>query len=796
MNISKLFCGALALAATTITISAEIPTNYYSTCEGKGGQELLEALFNRITEHTDVTYSGLWTLYQTSDVHDNGKIWDIYSTKEWTYKSEQCGNYSHVGDCYNREHSMPKSWFNDASPMVSDAFHIYPTDGKVNGQRSNYPYGECANGTKVSSNGGVEALGKLGVSTFEGYSGTVFEPDNEYKGDLARSYFYMVTCYNDRVSNWNSDMLNGTSYPAFTDWSIDLLLKWHREDPVSKKETDRNEAIYAAQNNRNPFIDHPELVEYIWGVHKADAWSSTNNCVPELNRPTDGSTVSMGGTAVGIASKYTLNIKGSYLTSDITLSLTSDKSGFSLATSKVKAADAMSDDGANVDIIYTAATTGDATATLTLTSDNISSTVTVTATAYDGLHAAEATDITDESFVANWVYIGDADADGNYTLNVTLDGESIEGYPCKVNAADGQYRVSELQPETAYEYSVSSASTTSNVVKVTTASSQPEIVISFDGALSLTAITGEASDAIELSIDSDNIDSDITISIDAPFQLSTDKAEWANTLKLNPAEDRFYLRLYSEVDGAWESTITAKAGEYVYDELSVEGTSSSSTNFLEDFEPEGQETYTAYTYTGTAAVWNFSNAGIWQADGAYEGLQAVRFGKTSSSYIGMASDKRRGAGLVQFYAKRYNKDAEAGLELLYSTDQGESWQSAGTATVTGTSYEQYSFTVNVSGDIRVKVQQTSGARMMLDNLTIEDYLSTTAVGDVDYHSWDAYCRNGQVIVETSAPTEINVYGVDGVTYYSGTVNGSMTLSLAKGLYIIATQSASRRVLVK
>jgi hypothetical protein len=162
----------------------------------------------------------------------------------------------------------------------------------------------------------------------------------------------------------------------------------------------------------------------------------------------------------------------------------------------------------------------------------------------------------------------------------------------------------------------------------------------------------------------------------------------------------------------------------------------------------------------------------------------------------MASDKRRGAGLVQFYAKRYNKDAEAGLELLYSTDQGESWQSAGTATVTGTSYEQYSFTVNVSGDIRVKVQQTSGARMMLDNLTIEDYLSTTAVGDVDYHSWDAYCRNGQVIVETSTPTEINVYGVDGVTYYSGAVNGSMTLSLAKGLYIIATQSASRRVLVK
>lgn len=109
-----------------------------------------------------------------------------------TVSKEQCGQYSTLGDCYNREHSFPKSWFNDDSPMVSDAFHIYPTDGKVNSQRNNYPYGECANGTTLSPNGKVKALGKLGTSTFPGYSGTVFEPDDEYKGDFARSYFYMA----------------------------------------------------------------------------------------------------------------------------------------------------------------------------------------------------------------------------------------------------------------------------------------------------------------------------------------------------------------------------------------------------------------------------------------------------------------------------------------------------------------------------------------------------------------------------------------------------------------------------
>ena len=150
----------------------------------------------------------------------------MYSTATFIVGQNQCGNYKNVGDCYNREHSMPKSWFDEASPMKSDAFHIYPTDGKVNGQRSNYPYGECANGTSLS-NGSIKGLGKLG--------------------------------------KWNSDMLAGNKYPAYTTWAVNLLMKWNEQDPVSQKEIDRNEAVYSYQHNRNPFIDHPELADYIWG---------------------------------------------------------------------------------------------------------------------------------------------------------------------------------------------------------------------------------------------------------------------------------------------------------------------------------------------------------------------------------------------------------------------------------------------------------------------------------------------------------------------------------------------------
>ncbi len=166
---------------------AEAPAGYYSTCEGKNGSDLLKALNKRISSHTNVGYDGLWNVYKTSDVRPNGKVWDMYSTKEWNVGAQHCGNYKNIGDCINREHSVPQSWFSKASPMKSDAFHVYPTDGKVNGQRSNFPYGECEGGTVLPSNGSVKALGRLGTSTYPGYSGKVFEPDDEYKGDCART---------------------------------------------------------------------------------------------------------------------------------------------------------------------------------------------------------------------------------------------------------------------------------------------------------------------------------------------------------------------------------------------------------------------------------------------------------------------------------------------------------------------------------------------------------------------------------------------------------------------------------
>lgn len=244
------------------------PAHYYDQAEGQVSDNLRFALQSIIDGHYDVGYGGLYNVYVTSDTKPSGKVWDMYSTCTWTHGQKKCGSYSNVCDCYNREHSVPQSWFKEASPMVSDAFHIYPTDGQVNNQRSNYQFGECANGTTLTN-----GLGRLGQSTFPGYTSmTVFEPVDEYKGDFARTYFYMATRYADKCGDWGAAFNAAASNSGLSKYSISLFLKWHRQDPVSSKETVRNDAVYAKQHNRNPFIDNPELAEYIWGTHKGETW--------------------------------------------------------------------------------------------------------------------------------------------------------------------------------------------------------------------------------------------------------------------------------------------------------------------------------------------------------------------------------------------------------------------------------------------------------------------------------------------------------------------------------------------
>lgn len=397
----KLVFSLAVLLCYSICIFADAPANYYSSANGKSGNALRLALQDIIDNHTVVSYDNLNLLYVASDSHDDGSLWDMYSTCSWQHNKNKCGNYSNVCDCYNKEHSVPQSWFDSKSPMQSDAFHVVPTDGKVNGQRSNYPFGECSGGTVLSS----KALGRLGSSTFSGYSGKVFEPDDEYKGDFARGYFYMATRYADKCSAWGNQMFGSVN--GLTNYSVNLLLKWHREDPVSEKERVRNDAIYGINNstgykqgNRNPFIDYPCLAEYIWGDKKSEVVDFSKllsaydedyiegddksgcNCMPTkptIIYPTDGAIVNVGSANVNSTISTNITIQGVLLSEDLFLTLAgTNASMFELSANQISASEGL--EGVNVLVSYTPTAIGEHTATLTISSSELTKSVVVNLT--------------------------------------------------------------------------------------------------------------------------------------------------------------------------------------------------------------------------------------------------------------------------------------------------------------------------------------------------------------------------------------------------------------------------------
>ncbi len=268
----QIFVGVLLFTSSVIWAQGPNGTGtYYQRTDGLKGAALKTAFHQVIMAPKVKAYKELWTVYRTTDKRPDGKLYDIYSnTTNYVIGSKAQGaNNSGEGDAYNREHTMPKSWFNSASPMLSDAFHVMPSDGYVNTRRSNYPYGETK-GERYQSNNGYSKLGKC---TLLGYSGIVFEPNDEYKGDLARVYFYMATCYESQIANWNSDVMSHNKYRPYVKWQMDMLMKWAKQDPVSEKEKARNEAVYKVQGNRNPFVDYPELEDYLWGDSVSVAFS-------------------------------------------------------------------------------------------------------------------------------------------------------------------------------------------------------------------------------------------------------------------------------------------------------------------------------------------------------------------------------------------------------------------------------------------------------------------------------------------------------------------------------------------
>ncbi|OBX22009.1 putative secreted protein (Por secretion system target) [Gelidibacter algens] len=313
----------ILLSSIVFSGYAQVPANYYNSASGLEGYALKTELHAIIsTGYVQKSYGDLYGGYQTTDVDSyyemDGSVLDVYSEKpagadSYTYEhvsGDRCGSYSSEADCYNREHIIPQSVFNEALPMVSDIHQVIPTDGFVNNKRSNFPFGIVNSPTWTSTNGS-----KVGSNSSSGYSGDAFEPIDEFKGDIARSVLYFAVRYEGQVGSWSFPMFNGTNDRVFTEWALNILLDWHAADPVSQREIDRNNAAYNYQNNANPFISHPEYANMIWSqTADTEAPSSPTNLMVTNEASTN---ISLSWTAstdnIGVTS-YDIYVGGTFNT--------------------------------------------------------------------------------------------------------------------------------------------------------------------------------------------------------------------------------------------------------------------------------------------------------------------------------------------------------------------------------------------------------------------------------------------------------------------------------------------------
>lgn len=304
----------MAIATFGFSLRAAVPAGYYYAADGKSGADLKTALHQIVSvAHTLAYGSGqgsTWEGFSRTDRLADGSVWDRYSSEVRYFDGYKAVDGMHI------EHSFPKSWWGAyENNAYRDLHHLYPADGSANSSKNNLPLGEVT-GTPGFDNG----VSKIGVNGFgSDYTDRCFEPADEYKGDFARAYFYVVTAYENLYDYWQSPMLDNNTYPVWRSWALDLLLKWHRQDPPGEVEQARNDSVYAIQGNRNPYIDFPDLVEYVWGDHSDTPYAFPEETAPFLALPRYGESVDMGVVLAGDNRAAQLEILGDNLDSSLSL---------------------------------------------------------------------------------------------------------------------------------------------------------------------------------------------------------------------------------------------------------------------------------------------------------------------------------------------------------------------------------------------------------------------------------------------------------------------------------------------
>ena len=522
----------LTLSLAVQMAYANFTEGYYDQMDGKKKEALKTAAKQCVSSHTTLEYYDLPDYWQYSDVYPelvNGckRWWEMYSDKIYLIQQGQSGTKSFSANKMQREHSVPKSWWKqngsvEYTPAYSDMWNLYPSDGPANQAKLNYPFGEVRTAT---FDNGVSKVGSP-MSGQGGGCANVFEPADEYKGDFARSMFYMATVYDD--INWVINyMFQKNSYPTLVPWAVNMLLQWSREDPVSQKEIDRNDLVEQYQGNRNPFVDFPNLAEFIWGISTEEVFSVSEQAGsdptppitgdPEITSPANGSSLSFGQGAVGHTYTRELQITGHNFTSQLSVSIVgTNRDCFVTETTTIPAKTINENGGYLLTIRYTPKSIGEHSAKLTLYDGGLAGSVAVNLTGeglaeptLTALNAQNPTDLTDTGYTAHWsVATGEADF---YVLTRVIyndDQEESETYETN----ETFYSITGRDPKVAEAYYVSYSrlgilSPASNIIYVAASGindvrdSAPYHVYGVEGGIYVSRAQGEAGTIVVYSLD-------------------------------------------------------------------------------------------------------------------------------------------------------------------------------------------------------------------------------------------------------------------------------------------------------
>ena len=716
---------------------------YYRKAEGLRGTQLKEALHDLIQPSYVLAYGGgvgkTWTGFWYTDQMENMQVRDRYSNVV-RYLNPDMSAVSNM----NIEHIWANSWWGHIkNNAYCDLFNLYPADATANGRKSNNPIG-IVDGT-VSYTNGVTKVGKSSSYRADSLI-TAWEPADQWKGDFARTYFYMATCYSHMTSLWTTTegllTVDPNSPLLMRPWVYNLMLEWAEADPLDEIEQQRCDAIYEIQGNRNPFVDYPELCYYIWGNKSDEQFYCSEEHGAEIFVPAASEEIDFGLHPLSRPFSAKVQVRGRGLNEGASLAVTDEY--FALDKTTLSANEIH--EGTDVSISVTPTEEGTYTTMLLLEGSGYVQQTPLTVSFVDGIPAYPATDIvcavSSRRFNANWM---NYQPDATYTLDVyTKDANGQPKAFGTYTTTDTTYQVKNVQASTTYYYKVSiiedgQPTINSNEVKVEMPEVAPVFSVSTED-IAFTATPGKPSAPAQVSVTAMAVPKYVMeVSTSAPFEISSDGETWSQELTLKGQNVSFFVRFGGGIEeGDYEGEVIVSTEGMDDKVISVSCNVDATKSFFEDFETGTKGGYAAAEVTCNAATWEMSNALLAGDDNALD-KKCVRmkgYVKTGSTittpaHIMMTTDKVNGCDSLWFYAGSYGNDTGVKMTVSYSVDAGKTWTNVVTSLPVA-EMKRYGYKINMDGNIRLKFESenTGNKRVNIDNVQMSDWEDPTSIQDL------------------------------------------------------------------